>query len=370
MQGDVAVIGLGFGDEGKGLTTSFLCSKIERPLVVRFNGGHQAGHTVVENGVRHVFSSFGSGTLQGVPTMWSHYCTFYPTAYANEHKILLTKIENSPVSYVHPLCPVTTPFDVISNKKIEDDRGHQRHGSVGVGFGTTIQRHESYYKLYVQDLPFPKIVKAKLKNIEKYYGFSLDDATVEKFLKDIEYCLQSIFIVDYDKLVDLWGCYPTCVYEGAQGVLLDQDYGFFPNVTRSNTTCKNAMDVHNKIEHHDGYKPMIDVYYITRTYQTRHGAGFMSDEKSLNLKNNEDETNVSHNYQGNFRIGELDVDLLNYAMQCNRNHSNGSREHLVITCMDQYPIDINSFIKKLDHIPHTILISNGPDPENITEYKI
>ena len=66
------VIGLGFGDEGKGITTSYLCKKLEgTKIVVRFNGGHQAGHTVVFNGKRHIFSSWGSGTLQGIPTYWS-----------------------------------------------------------------------------------------------------------------------------------------------------------------------------------------------------------------------------------------------------------------------------------------------------------
>ena len=59
MKGSI-VLGLNFGDEGKGLTTSFLCSKVENPIVVRFNGGHQAGHTVVIEGKRHVFSNMGA----------------------------------------------------------------------------------------------------------------------------------------------------------------------------------------------------------------------------------------------------------------------------------------------------------------------
>ncbi len=60
-----AVIGLGFGDEGKGITTDYLCSRANNPLVIRFSGGQQAGHTVVNKFGKHTFSNFGSGTLRG-----------------------------------------------------------------------------------------------------------------------------------------------------------------------------------------------------------------------------------------------------------------------------------------------------------------
>lgn len=86
-----AVIGLGFGDEGKGITTDYLCSKTKNPLVVRFCGGSQVGHTVVHNGIRHVFSSFGSGTLRGVPTYWSHKCALDPIGMLNELDVLKEK---------------------------------------------------------------------------------------------------------------------------------------------------------------------------------------------------------------------------------------------------------------------------------------
>ena len=79
------VLGIGFGDEGKGITTDYLCHHILRqeglaPMVVRFSGGHQAGHTVYvkessESIIKHIFSSFGSGTLRGCPTYLSQFCT-------------------------------------------------------------------------------------------------------------------------------------------------------------------------------------------------------------------------------------------------------------------------------------------------------
>lgn len=355
------VIGLGFGDEGKGLTTSYLCSKSKNPLVVRFNGGHQAGHTVIHNGHRHVFSSLGSGTLQGAPSYFSHYCTFYPTAFLNEYYILGTDAGITPRVILNPLCPVTTPYDVAYNKKIEDDRGTLRHGSVGVGFGATLQRQEDFFKLYVQDLKYPKIVKAKLNNIAKHYGFELD---CTDFLRDIKQAMSIVEILDYDQIKnvdDRW----DLIFEGAQGVLLDQDFGFFPNVTRSNTTSKNALDVWSKMrsDFDDEYP---EIYYVTRSYQTRHGAGFMSDESDIPLTNNENETNVTQQYQEEFRTGWLDPEMINYAIRCDNNFSRGLKKNLIITCMDQHPIDVMHLVRSIKEISiQRLLVSTGPSYTDI-----
>lgn len=358
------VIGLGFGDEGKGLTTSYLVSQTKNPLVIRFNGGHQAGHTVIKDGTRHVFSSFGSGVLHGAPTFISHYCTFYPVAFLNEWEVLQTKISSTPYTYVHPLCEVTTPYDVAFNQKIEDDRGDKRHGSVGVGFGTTKQRNQDYFKLFVKDLQYPKIVRAKLANISKYYGFELEKEAIDQFIEDCSNSLNLIDIVDYQdiKRIDNW----NYIFEGAQGILLDQDHGFFPNVTRSNTTTQNALEIWDLVKRENHPDP--EVYYITRCYQTRHGAGFMSDERDLELVNNENETNISHEYQGDFRIGKLDSEMVQYALDTDllfHKHRN-LKKHLVITCLDQYKFDVDSFVKwRLNTEFDSVLTSDGPDPKNI-----
>ena len=83
-----AVIGLGFGDEGKGLTVNHLANKLDNPLVIRYSGGQQAGHTVIKDGYKHTFSNFGSGTLSGAPTYWSKYCSFDPVGFAKEYNKL------------------------------------------------------------------------------------------------------------------------------------------------------------------------------------------------------------------------------------------------------------------------------------------
>jgi adenylosuccinate synthase len=128
--------------------------------------------------------------------------------------------------------------------------------------------------------------------------------------------------------------YDHIVFEGAQGIMLDMDYGFFPNVTRSNTTSKNALEMINEMA-----IPFVEMYYMTRAYQTRHGNGAMTGEKYsdlLKLKNIEGETNVMNEYQGSFRKAPLDLNLLEYALNCDKIHSGSvSKKNIVITCLDQ-----------------------------------
>jgi len=343
------VLGLGYGDEGKGLTTSYLCSKTENPIVVRFNGGQQAGHTVVYNGKRHVFSSFGSGSLQGVPTYWSQFCTFYPPSFLREYELL-----DNPKIYVHPLCHITTPFDVERNKYLEVSN---KHGSVGMGFGATLERSEKYYKLFVQDLFFPDILEAKLKSIAKYYNdligvYPAANLEVEEFMKCAEEVTKIINIKPIEKKY-------TPIFEGAQGILLDMDFGFFPHVTRSNTTSKNALSIAKSEE----------VYYVTRSYLTRHGNGPLLGESKLHLLNNENETNKSHMYQGEFRTAPLNTELINYALLCDSYFSHGLKKNLVITCLDQYSISIDSLLDNIDTEFDKVFISNGDSLTNITQYK-
>lgn len=304
------VVGLGFGDEGKGVVTSSLVKDSNNPLVIRFNGGHQAGHTVVKDGYRHVFSSFGSGTLHGAPSYWSSYCTVYPTALMNEYQILKPF---KPILYIDPMCPITTPFDIRYNQ------GNNKHGSVGVGFGATIQRQKDHYTLFAKDLKYPSVLLTKLKQISRYYN---DFCNVDSFIEDVHAMLMVVEIGKPSLKRDL-------VFEGAQGILLDQWFGFFPHVTRSNTTSKNALTLF------DSSKYDSRVLLVTRTYQTRHGKGPMTNEgKRIELFNNENETNVYNEPQGHFRTSPLDNDLINYAVECDDSVCN-LKKSIIMTCCDQ-----------------------------------
>lgn len=385
------VIGTQFGDEGKGLTTSYLCSKVQNPLVVRFSGGQQAGHTVVKDGYRHVFSNFGSGTLQGAPTYWSEYCTFSPLGVVNEYNAL-RKAGIDPVLYVNPLCPVTTPYDRAFNCNLEKSN---KHGSCGVGVGATIQRQEDYYKLFVQDLFHEKVMIQKLNNIKAYYSKKMNvlpafidnvlGVKIDDFIYVVNEAKKIISrVIDGKQLLHRGN---DLIFEGSQGILLDQDFGFFPNVTRSNTTTKNALAIINELKQslspsHRFIQQDIEIYYVTRAYQTRHGNGFMTNEGvyDLELKNNELETNVTNEWQGDFRKSVLDLDLLEYALQCDSNFSRGIKKNMVITCLDQVgekiPVTIQNelhylspedFANLLPKNISKVYFSRGDTKEYITE---
>jgi adenylosuccinate synthase len=324
------ILGLGYGDEGKGVAVNYLCSQANKPLVVRFSGGHQVGHTVVHNKIKHIFSNFGSGTLQGVPTYWSEHCTINPAAVLKEGDSLREK-GIQPTMYINANAMVTTPYDIYSNQKSEKGK---KHGSVGVGFGSTIQRNEDHYCLFVRDLKYPAIFDAKLKNIaEKYYNFNPDSKVIEEFKKACQALLIYYDIVN--SINDIIERYDNLIFEGSQGILLDMDYGFYPNVTRSNTTSENAWDIIGRLSINLGYS--VSTYYITRAYQTRHGNGFMSYESSEldYIIDNPNETNTNNKFQGKFRRGNLDLEMLKYALDCDGYHNNCDAKYLFMTCLDQ-----------------------------------
>lgn len=349
MKTEVSVIvGLLFGDEGKGSFVNYLCSQVKNPIVVRFNGGHQVGHTVVHNNKRHVFSNFGSGTLQGIPTYWSEYCTVSPIGVLKEGKVL-NEMGLKPIVYYNANAMVTTPFDILMNYKLEEIN---RHGSVGVGFGTTIQRNEDHYHLYVRDLQYPEIRDEKLRLIqEKYYKHSSKlGEKAQKLVDDFKAACDDL--VSKYKIIDgLYGLYDHhLIFEGGQGIMLDADYGFFPNVTRSSTTSKNAMEIIKTIP----FAVDVHTYYVTRAYQCRHGNGHMTNEDIdiSYIKENPNETNVDTGLQGKFRKSVLDLDMLKYAISCDKYHNPESRRIMVITCLDQvpqrFPVTINGNLAVVD----------------------
>lgn len=335
------IIGLGYGDEGKGLTTDYLSRQYAKTLIVRFSGGHQAGHTVVTpEGKRHVFSSIGSGALYGAPTYWSRFCTFYPIAFCNEYTVLENAHDQSPVVYVDALSPVTTPYEVFYNRQTEKVNAH---GSCGVGFGATMQRQESPYKLFVQDLAYPFVLEKRLQAIREYYWkLSGEDPLTEAMAIQLEHfkqaameALSRICIVREKTFMP--GLpqqgFDQILFEGSQGILLDMDHGFFPHVTRCNTVSKNALQL---IRDYHLAPPVI--HYITRAYQTRHGNGYLSNTAfPLELISNPLETNQYNEWQGHQRQSVLDLDPLRYALETDANYCGAAEKRLVMTCLDQIP---------------------------------
>lgn len=370
------VLGTGFGDEGKGNVTNWLTKEDKKSLVVRFNGGHQAGHTVIHNDKRHVFSSFGSGTLNGTPTFWSKYCTIFPTGFIREFDAL-SDLGSSPEIYVDPLCPITTPFD------IDDARFHESnllHGSCGSGFGKTIWRHETLdhsYRIFAKDLCNEWILREKLKYLSQLVGgYGQYEIDVENFIRNCQhFCNRVVFISEQDFPITN---FDNIVFEGAQGILLDREHGIFPHVTRSHTTSKNALEICQRWGIHNP-----EIHYVSRCYQTRHGNGPLLGETStsnLELIGIENETNVTNRWQGEFRYAPFSPELFDYSIRTDKCYSGENcKRKFVFTCMDQFedyiPIldkdGIAQTIKKetfMQMFPkNDIIFSFSPDMSTISQ---
>lgn len=294
----LAVIGANFGDEGKGALVDYLCAREGAGVVVRFNGGAQAGHTVVTpDGPRHVFSHFGCGSFVGVPTFLSQHFVCNPILFARELKRLPMRAR----VFVHPECLVTTPADMSSNQMREWQRGAKAHGSCGVGFGSTIERSEYAAKNGMPRLLMRDLWQSDRRVLRRLMDVFADivlppvkvaEADVEEFL---DACRTMATVTEPATIRD----FRSPIFEGAQGLLLDQNSEYFPHVTRSNTGIRNVRELCA-----EAGIDKIDAYYVSRTYLTRHGAGPLpGEDPALRY---EDDTNVPHPWQGLLRFAPLD----------------------------------------------------------------
>ena len=292
------VLGLTFGDEGKGVTTQWLCMQAlkygRKPLVIRFNGGAQAAHTVNLNGEEHICSSYGSGVLLGVPTFLDKNFYFDPISACHEYRTLQDK---NPVLMVHPDCRVVTPYDVIagvSNEKVLGD------GSCGKGIYPTFKRYNSAeFKSLLPYKAQEETLRMFLFQVRNFYQIEKNDELEELFVQSmLELPCTVVAVPPVDAQTEL-------IYEGAQGLLLDMDYGFYPHVTPSHTGLDNLPP-----EHLQG----ANVYLVTRTYTTRHGNGYEPDHELLWKLTDKHETNVDNEFQGPFKTGILELGLIHRAI--------------------------------------------------------
>lgn len=344
------VIGANFGDEGKGLITDFYASKAgPRTLVVRHNSSAQAGHTVtLQDGTRHVFGHIGAGSFAGASTYLSRFYICNPFLFAKEYQAL-EEICEVPDIYVDKKCLVTTPYDIMINQIVEEYRGPKRHGSCGVGFGETIERnlHPQFALNYadLDNLPqflnklmairhhwVPKRLVALgvhrlshewIKRIES-------DEVLEDYINKAGFMLRTLKKVDGLPTEN----FDRAVFEGAQGLMLDQDHRYFPHVTRSATGIRNAFAVIEEA----GLKK-ARVTYVTRSYLTRHGAGPLPYELTQKpYPNIVDLTNIKNEYQGHLRFAWLDLDMLALTVRNDKLFVPATVQTefgLAVTCMDQ-----------------------------------
>lgn len=345
------VIGANYGDEGKGLMTDYFSAQGDNSLVIRFNGGCQAGHTVTTpEGRRHVFSHFGSGLFAGASSYLSRHFAVNPVLYLKERD-KLGALPASHTLYVDSRAPVTTFFDMLVNQMIEDFRGNNRHGSCGMGFGETIGRQEAgRHPLTVADLLDTASLRQKLVAIRnehlparcrelglpdfgQHHYLCTSDALVDAFVDAADAFLAEATVVDGPRRV--LATHDNVVFEGAQGLLLDQTRGAFPHVTRSTTGVTNALEVAK-----EAGLTRLDVAYVTRAYLTRHGAGPLANElPGQPYAGIVDLTNQPNPYQGTLRFAHLDHDLLKQAIHQDLSLANPDgvelNAMLAVSCLDQ-----------------------------------
>jgi adenylosuccinate synthase len=320
------VIGANFGDEGKGLVTDYLCAQ-GAGVVVRFNGGSQAGHTVITpSSERHVFRHFGSGSFCDIPTFLSQFFVCNPILFFEERKQLI-ELGYHPDIYAHPDCLITTFMDMLINQAIETRRGNKRHGSCGVGFHETINRSKvPELKITMGDLwNGGKRLESQLAEICGKYakfriGESYDDPnSVASFIECCSHFAQ------YVQPLGMAQCQDP-VFEGAQGLLLDQNNKeYFPHLTHSNTGMKNVEVLCSQA----GIVKK-EIYYVSRTYLTRHGAGPLpGEDESMSFA---DETNHPTQFQGQLRFASLNASAL--LKRCKQD-AGSNPYNLVLTHCDQ-----------------------------------
>ena len=317
----VAVIGKNFGDEGKGLVTASLCLLYKNPLVVKHNGGAQAGHTVEnkEKGTRFIHHQIGSGAEYGADTLFAD--TFHPDLFQIEKEMEEFKslFGFYPKLFGEPAAKITTIDDVLLNMAIETKRGEARHGSCGMGINECVERIKAGYAITLEEIKssnydqlvkklskirevysLPRAKELGLDNENTYWEMLTNPNTLLNFAEAILKNVSQIQIVDANK--EWLKQYDGVIFENGQGLLLDEDYLVFaPHLTSSKTGVAEPVSFLNKRN-----MDLQEAIYVSRTYVTRHGAGPLLNEfeRTDYPGIEKDMTNEQNEWQGRIRYAK------------------------------------------------------------------
>lgn len=337
------VIGANYGDEGKGLMTDYFCNQAreqnETCIVVCNNGGAQRGHTVTTpDGIRHVFHHFGSGTFTEADTYLSEYFIVNPIVFREEWEELVS-LGYCPKVYVNSKCLWTTPFEMMINQMIEEQRGEDRHGSCGMGIWETLVR-ANYIHMDLDEIVnkpvsefremiveiYSKYMSKRLSELQYYGSYTVSSVLIERYIDDFNFFLAHITLAEDDIL----SRYDNVVFEHGQGLLLDQNSSVDDtHTTPSNTGVENAYAIINKVLPNSE----VEICYVTRTYMTRHGAGPLELECTINEINDSivDLTNMPNKFQGSLRYGKIDLKKLRERIIKDSQKCSGWKKSLAIT---------------------------------------
>lgn len=348
------VVDLSYGDAGKGTTTDWLARTRPVHTVVRMNGGGQAAHNVVtSDGRHHTCSQFGSAVfVPGVRTYLSRHFLFEPLALMAEARRLAANGVPDALSRlaVSADALVVTPFHRAVNHLREYARGDARHGSCGLGIGEAaadalvigpeavrvgdlrgdraalerkLRRLQARKRAELADLMATGLATGR--GAEDVDILSAADVT-EAYLGLVADVVPKIRIVADDYLTAILREPGDVVFEGAQGVLIDEWRGFHPYTTWSTCTFANALDL-LAAHRYDGRVVRLGV---VRAYATRHGPGpFVTEDAALTAAL-PDRHNRQDGWQGRFRVGWFDAVATRYAIA-----ACGGVDGLAVTGLDR-----------------------------------
>lgn len=301
------VIGANFGDCGKGLMTDYFSQK-PNSIVVCSNGGAQRGHTVTTlDRIRHVFHHFGSGTFNHASTYLSEDFIVNPIIFKQEYDELM-KLGYIPNVYIDQDCMLTTPFDMMANQIIEENRGKNKHGSCGLGIFETIKRYKAGITDvddHIREYYLEQFERENIILTDEWSRIFLDNGIFEHFLDDWDFMNNHSLAISDNYFLNQ---FDNIVFEAAQGLLLDQNNTeYFPHLTPSNTGIKNPKKIIKNVCWNDELN--IETCYVSRTYLTRHGTGKFPSECDKNQINKYifDKTNIPNPFQDTLRYGTLDL---------------------------------------------------------------
>lgn len=277
MSKNVVVLGSQWGDEGKGKIVDLLTDRAA--AVVRFQGGHNAGHTLVIGEEKTVLHLIPSGILRdNVMCLIGNGVVLSPSALFKELDELESRgIPASKRIGISEACPLILPYHIALDQAREIARGKSAIGTTGRGIGPCYEDKVSRRGIRLADLKDEARFKEKLADVMEYHNFSLknyfkcDEVDYQTVLDEVMAYRDRLLslIVDVPAMLDAYrkdG--KSIMFEGAQGTLLDIDQGTYPFVTSSNTTAGGACTGSGI-----GPKDLDYILGITKAYTTRVGAG-------------------------------------------------------------------------------------------------
>jgi adenylosuccinate synthase len=277
MGRNVVVIGTQWGDEGKGKIVDLLTDQVD--AVVRFQGGHNAGHTLVIEGDKTVLHVIPSGILhEGVQCVIGNGVVLEPHELLKEIKTLEGR--GVPVRErlkISPACPLILPYHVELDLAREEARGKKKIGTTGRGIGPAYEDKAARRGLRLGDMFYWQTFSDRLAEVMEYHNFMLTEYYKKPaldFAKTLEECaaiaeqMKAMTVDVVPLLHTLREQGKNILFEGAQGAMLDVDLGTYPYVTSSNTTAGGTA-----VGTGFGPRYLDYVLGITKAYATRVGSG-------------------------------------------------------------------------------------------------